>query len=118
MLLMRKHIFLFTVFAAVNFLFLVRQNKYMIQTLLNGSDAAGIFAFDDVRDLFWQSEDFFLHDLFILDDVDGDVVIDKTKDIQLQITNGTFHLDDVLGSHFVAAGIFDDGNGAVQLVQL
>ena len=45
-------------------------------------------------------------------------MIDKTKDIQIQIFDRAFNLDDILFSHFLAAGIFDDSNRTVQLIQL
>ena len=45
-------VFFFTVLAAVNDFFRICQEEYMIQLLLNGSDASGVAAFDDVFDLF------------------------------------------------------------------
>lgn len=68
----------------------------MIQSLLNRSNAAGIFAFDDVYDLLWKSQLFFLDDFFILNDINGDVVVNEAKDIQIQIFNRTFYLDNIL----------------------
>ena len=59
-----------------------------------------------------------VNDLFVLDDIYGNIMIDKTKDIQIQILDGAFNLDDILFSHFLAAGIFDDSNRTVQLIQL
>ena len=73
-------IFLFTVFASVNFFFRVGKDKYLIQTLLDGSDAARVLAFDNICDLLWKFQDPFLNDLLVFDDVDGDVVIDETED--------------------------------------
>ena len=45
-------------------------------------------------------------------------MIDKTKDIQIQILDGAFNLDDIFLTHFVAARVFDDGNGAVKFIKL
>ena len=47
----------------------------------------------------------------------GDVVIDETEDVQIKVFNRAFYFDDIFFSHFVAAGVFDDGNTAVQLIQ-
>lgn len=84
-------VFLFAIFAAVNLALSVSQNKNLIQFLLNGSDAAGIFALNDIFDLTWQVQFFFLHNLVIFDDIDGDIVIDEAKDIEIQCFNRTFY---------------------------
>mgnify|MGYP000487284946 CR=1 FL=1 len=47
----------------------------------------------------------------------GDVVIDETEDVQVEVLDRAFYLDDVLDTHFVALGILDDGNGAVKFVE-
>ena len=72
-------VFLFTVFAAIDSFIRISQYKYVIQFLLDGSDTARIFTFYHVGDLFWQGQASFFYDLIIFDDVDGDIVIDKTK---------------------------------------
>ena len=94
------------------------KNKNLIQSLLDGSNAARILAFDHVHNLLRQLQLFLCNDLFVLDDIYGNIMIDKTKDIQIQILDGAFNLDDILFSHFLAAGIFDDSNRTVQLIQL
>ena len=85
--------------------------------MLDRCDAARILAFDHIDDLFWKVQLFLVYDLTVFDDVDGDIVVDKTKDIKIQHVNRTFYFDDIFFAHFVAAGIFDDGNTAVQLIQ-
>ena len=55
----------------------------MGQSLLDGSDASGVAAFDDVFDLFGKYQFFLLYDLTIFDDVDGDVVVDIAEDIEV-----------------------------------
>ena len=110
--------FLFTVFAAVNFFLLVGQYKDVWKLLLNGSDAAGIPAFDDVFDLFWQTQISFLNDLAVLDHIDGDVMVDKTENIDIQCIDITLHLQDILFSFFIAARIFDDRNCTIQFIKL
>ena len=89
----------------------------MIQTLLDGSDAARILTFNNVCDLFRKFQFSFFNDLFIFNDVDGDVVIDKAEDIQIKVFNRTLYFDDIFDTHFVALCIFDDGNGTVQFIQ-
>ena len=59
----------------------------------------------------------FFNDLLIFDDIDGNVVIDETEDVQVKVLDRAFDLDDVLVAHFVALGILDDGNGAVKFVE-
>ena len=73
---------------------------------------------DDVFDLFREGQLLFGHDLSVFDDVYRDVMVDDSQNVQIQGIDVTFHLQDVLFSHLVAAGIFDDGDGAVQLVKL
>ena len=85
----------------------------MGQSLLDGSDASGVAAFDDIFDLFGKYQFFFLYNLTVFDDVDGDVVIDECQDIQIQHVDVTFYFQNVLFAHFSAAGVFDDSNGAV-----
>ena len=85
----------------------------MGQSLLDGSDASGVAAFDDVLDLFGKYQFFLLYDLTVFDDVDGDVVVDECQYIQIQHIDITFYFQNVLFAHFSAAGVFDDSNGAV-----
>ena len=42
----------------------------------------------------------------------------KKDIIKIEVIDGTFDFDDVLASHFVRDGILDDGNGAVEFVEL
>ena len=111
-------VFLFAVFAAVNFFFRVCQEEDMIQSLLDRRDAAGIFAFDDVGELFRQMQHLFVYDLCVLDDIYGNVMIDEAEHIQVQHINRTFDLDNILFPHLIASRIFDDGHAAVHLIQL
>ena len=68
-------IFLVTVLAAVKFLLFIGQIEDMVESLLDGCDAAGIFAVDDVDQLFGKLQLFLFHDLSVTDDVDCDRVI-------------------------------------------
>ena len=74
-------IFLFTVFAAVNFLCLIGEKEDLVEFLLDGSDAAWVFAPDDILYLFWHVKLLFLYDLGILDDIDSDVVVNESENI-------------------------------------
>lgn len=109
--------FLFAVFAAVDFLFLISQYEDMGEFLFDGSDAAGVFAFDYVVDFPGEHQFFLIDNLPVLDDVDGDIVIDKSQNIQIQRVDVTLYFQDVLLAHFVASGVLDDGYRAVQLIQ-
>lgn len=51
-------VFFFAVLAAVNLFFFVCQEEYMIQSLLNGSNTSGVFAFDHIGDLFGSFSSF------------------------------------------------------------
>ena len=80
-------VFLLTIFTSVNLILLICQNKHLIQSLLDGSDTAGIFTSDHVYNLLRKTKVFFLNDLLILNNIYGDIVINETKDIQIQIFN-------------------------------
>ena len=71
------------VHAAVGLGLRIRKIEDMRQLLLDGGDAAGIFAVDDVCDFLWHFHPFFLYDMAVLDDIDRDVVIDVSQDIQI-----------------------------------
>ena len=85
----------------------------MGKSLLDGSDASGVAAFDDIFDLFGKYQFLLLYDLPVFDDVDGDVVVDECQDIQIQHIDVTFYFQNVFFAHFSAAGVFDDSNSAV-----
>ena len=108
----------FAVFATVDFFGLIGKKEDMGQFLLDGCDASRIPAFHDVVDFPGENQFFFGYDLAVLYDVDGNVMIDDRKDIQIQEIDVAFNLQDILFPHFVAAGVFDDGNTAVQLIQM
>ena len=90
----------------------------MIQSLFDGCDAARIFAADHIFDLFRKLKQFLFYDLFILDDVDCDVVIDESQDIQIHKIDRAFDLHNIFASHLAAFRIFDDRHAAVQFVQM
>ena len=69
-------IFLLAILTPVNLILFICKNKNLIQSLLDGSDAARILAFDHVDNLLRKTKVFLLNNLLVLDDVYGDVVID------------------------------------------
>ena len=89
-------IFLFTVLTAIFFLLRIGQNEYMIQFLLDGSDAPWIFTADYIGDLLRKCQRFLIYNLLIFNDIDGDVVINKAQNIQVNLFQRTFDFDDVL----------------------
>lgn len=70
-------ILLFAVFAAVDLVLLVCQGEDMLQPLLDRSDTSWVPAVDDISDLSREMKVFLLYDLRILDDIDGDIVVNK-----------------------------------------
>ena len=111
-------VFLFAVFASVNLIFLICENKDLVQSLLDGCDASRVFAVDHIADLFGKLQLFLFDDLLILNNIDRDIVINESEDIKIHEIDGAFDLDNVFSSHFAALCIFDDRNTAVQLVKV
>ena len=68
----------------------------------------GFYAADHIADLFWEFELFLLYDLFVFDNVNRDVVIDESEDIEIHEVDRAFDLDDIFFAHFIALRIFDD----------
>ena len=73
--------FFFAIFTAVDLIFFICQNKDMIQFLFDRSDAAWVFAPDDILYLFWHVKLLFLYDLGILDHIARDVVVNESENI-------------------------------------
>ena len=111
-------ILFFTVFAAIDFFLWVGEDEYMIQPLFNGCDTSRILAADDVGNLLWKMQAFLGYNLRIFDEIDGDVVVNKAQHIKIQGIGIAFHLQDILCTHFAAAGIADDGYRVVRLIQM
>ena len=89
----------------------------MIQPLFDGCDASRIFAADHVADLFGEFELLLLHNFLILNDIDRDVMIDESENIQIHEVDRAFDLDDIFLSHLVAFCVFDDCDAAVQFIE-
>ena len=102
--------------AAVGARALFGQCEDLRQLLLNGGDAAGILAADDVGDALGQLELALFGALAVLDDVDGDAGVDKADDIPVKVEH-LVDLDDVLAAEFAARNVLEQRDGAVELVK-
>ena len=103
--------------AAVNAGIGIGEGKDMGQLLLGGGDATGVLAEENIRQLGGQHGAALLDQLAVSDDVDGDIGIDIAEDVHIQLDVGV-DLDDVLLAHLAAVAVLDDGNRAIQLVQM
>ena len=110
-------VFFFAVQTAVGLAFFVGQKEDMRQPLFNGGDAAGIFAVEHIGDPLGETQGFLFNDFTIPNDIDGNVVIDKAQDVEIDLIQASLDFDNVLSPHFIAAGVFDDGNFRVHLVK-
>lgn len=102
--------------AAVGARALFGQCEDLRQLLLNGGDAAGILAADDVGDALGQLELALFGALAVLDDVDGDAGVDIADDIPVKVEH-LVDLDDVLAAEFAARNVLEQRDGAVELVK-
>ena len=102
--------------AAVGARFLIGQREDLRQLLLNGGDAAGVLAADDVGDALGQLELALFGALAVLDDVDGDAGVDIADDIPVKVEH-LVDLDDVLAAEFAARNVLEQRDGAVELVK-
>ena len=102
--------------AAVGARALFGQCEDLRQLLLNGGDAAGILAADDVGDALGQLELALFDALAVLDDVDGDAGIDIADDVPVKVEH-LIDLDDVLAAELAARNVFEQRDRAVELVK-
>ena len=102
--------------AAVGARALFGQCEDLRQLLLNGGDAAGILAADDVGDALGQLELALFDALAVLDDVDGDAGVDIADDIPVKVEH-LVDLDDVLAAELATRNVLEQRDGAVELVK-
>jgi len=95
----------------------IGQAEDVVYARLHYSDTPGVLTFLDVDELLRKGHLLLLDGLAVLDDADGDVRVDITDDIQVDIVVFLVHLDDVLLAHLVALHPLDQRHAAVQLVQ-
>jgi hypothetical protein len=109
---------LFAVFAAVDSAVVICQDEHLIQSLFDGCDASRITAVNDVADLFGKLEVQFVHDLSVFNDIHSDIRVDKANGVKIQLIHRALNFDNVLFAHFVALGIFDDGDLGICFIQV
>ena len=102
--------------AAVGARALFGQCEDLRQLLLNGGDAAGILAADDVGDALGQLELALFGALAVLDDVDGDAGVDVADHVPVEVQDAV-DLDDILAAELAADDVFEQRHGAVELVE-
>ena len=72
-------IFLLAVFTAVDFVFFIGENEDVGEFLFDGGDTSRILALDNVFDLFWEGQFFFIDQFSVFDDIDRDIVVNKSE---------------------------------------
>ena len=63
----------------------------MRKFLFDGSDASWIFTTDDVFDHLWKYQFLFAYDLTVFNNIDSNIVIDESENIQIQSVDVTFY---------------------------
>ena len=64
----------------------------MIQSLFDRGDAARVFAVDHIADLVRQMKRFLIYNRGILNNIYGDVMINKTENVQIHKVDRAFRL--------------------------
>ena len=108
----------FAIYTSV-YLFFARPRKLenMRKLLLGGGYAAGIFALKNIFELCGERYLFLVNELAVLDDINGNAGVNIAENIEVNIIVGV-DLNDILFAELAGHYIFDDGDGAVQLVKL
>ena len=89
----------------------------MVTVRLYTGNTAWIFTFYNVLDFFWKSQNFLIYDFPVGNNINCNIVVDKSQHIQIDDINRAFDFDNILFSLFITFGIFDNSNAAVQFVQ-
>jgi hypothetical protein len=110
-------VFLVAVLTAVDFLDFVREIENLRKLLLNGGDASWIVTFDYSGDFFRENQSPFFNDHAVLDNIDGDVMVDIGQYIQIKRVDVTFYLEDIFFAHGLTLGVLDDGYCGVELIK-
>ena len=103
--------------AAVNAFLRVREVEDVVDLLLGGRDAAGIFAPYHVGKRERQLDILLLKQLAVADDVHGDIRTDVGENAEVKL-DIIVYLDDVLCAHALARHAHQKRDGAGQLVKL
>lgn len=82
-LLLKLSIFFFTILAAVYLLLLIGEVEYLIKLLFNGGYTSWVLALYDVGNSLRECELLLFNDSAVFDYVDSDIVVDKSKNIEV-----------------------------------
>ena len=107
----------FAVRAAVDSVLSVGKPEFMDDFLLGCGDAAGILAADDVFEGLRHVDAPLFHQRAVADEVHRDAGVHEAQHVEINGDVG-IDLDDVLLAGAVADGVFDDGHGGVQGVEV
>ena len=102
--------------AAVNAVFPVRKDEHVVEGRLAGGDAAGVFALDDIDEVFGHFDIALFDEDAVLDYVDCGVGIDEADDVKVYGNIGV-DFDNILLAYFAAGGVLYNGDGAFKLAQ-
>ena len=102
--------------AAVDAPLPIREHELLRQLALGRGDAARILAPQHAADALGQLERALFLQLAAADDVDRDARIDIADQVPVEL-HLAVDLDDVLAAELAAGDVFEDGNGAGELVQ-
>ena len=97
-------------------MFPVGQPENMRKLLLNGCDTARVFTADDTRNRLWEVGMNFLHPLSAADNIDGNVRINITQHVVVQV-NDLIDFQNIFFPILAAGGVFDDRHLTFQLIQ-
>ena len=111
-------IFFFTVLTSVSGCFWICQKENIRQFLFDGCNTSWVLAVNNICQFLWQMKRLLLGNLAVGDDVHGNLVIQKTDDIEIDTVKAACNLDDIFLAHFFAAGILDNRNLAVQFAEI
>ena len=94
-------VLLITISAAIYLMILIIEIEDMRKLLLDRGDAARVFAVDHIADLVRQMKRFLIYNRGILNNIYGDVMINKTENVQIHKVDRAFNLHDIFLSHFI-----------------
>ena len=92
----------FTVSASVGRCVCVSKYKYLRKLLLYGCDASRVFAPDYINELLRVMEGLFLNQVALSYDITGDVVLEESYYIKIDLAWVGRDLDDILSAHLLA----------------
>ena len=82
------------------------------------SDTSRVFAADYICNLFREAERFFIYNLRVFNNIDGDVMVNESEDIKIHEVNRALDFHNVFFAHLIALCIFDNCNTAVKLIKM